>query len=275
MASTHFLNGKLIKESELFIPVRDLGYLRGYAVFDFLITYRGRPFKLDKHIDRLFNSAKLIGLSIPWSKKEVERRVLKTLAANPRGEKAIKIIVSGGPSDSLIPPKIPTMIILIDSRHTFPLDSFTKGVGVITVKHNRYAPLAKTNSYIEGVKQVQRGAKTGAIEPIYYDDARVYEGATCNIFAVIGGKLITPKTNILPGITRDTLLEMVKGVKIHVADFTHKELMRASEVFLTASNKEVMPVTKIDGKKVGNGKVGPVTKEMMQQFAEFTASDKW
>jgi len=275
-SSVHFLNGKLVKDSELYIPVRDLGYLRGYAVFDFLITYKRRPFMLEKHIDRLFNSATHIGLSIPWSKKQIRSWVMKTLKASDPGEKAIKIIVSGGKSDTLHPPKTPTIIILIDPRHIYSRDHFEKGVSIITVKHNRYLPHAKTNHYIEGVKQVQVAAKSGAIEPVYYDDKQVFEGATCNIFAVIKGKLLTPKSRILPGITRNTLLKHFRSpVPMKIADFSRAELMKASEVFLTASNKEVMPVTKIDGKRVGNGKVGPVTKEAMKQFAEFTESNAW
>ena len=275
--SVHLLNGKLVKESELMIPVRDLGFLRGYAVFDFLITYRRRPFMLEKHVDRLFNSAKLIGLSIPWSKEQVRNLVMKTLAANKDGEeKAIKVILSGGVSDSLLPQGKPTIIILVDPRHSYPPKIFEEGVRVITVKHNRYSPEAKTNCYIEGVRQVQVATKSGAIEPIYFDDKQIFEGATCNIFAVIKGKLLTPKSNILPGITRDTLLKHFKSsISMRVADFSRGELMKASEVFLTASNKEVMPVTKIDGRRVGKGDVGPVTKEAMKQFAEFTASKKW
>lgn len=275
--AVHLLNGKLVKESELVIPVRDLGFLRGYAVFDFLITYKRRPFMFEKHIDRLFNSAKLIGLSIPWSKEQIRNLVLKTLAANSDGEeKAIKIIVSGGVSDSLIPKGKSTIIILVDPRHVYSKDHFEKGVGVITVQHQRYSPEAKTNNYIEGVRQVQVAAKSRAIEPIYYNDKQVFEGATCNIFAVIQGKLLTPKSNLLLGITRDTLLKHFKSpVPMKVADFSRSELGRATEVFLTASNKEVMPVTRIDGKKVGKGEVGPVTKEAIRQFTAFTTSNRW
>jgi branched-chain amino acid aminotransferase len=275
--SVHLLNGKLVSESELRIPVRDLGFLRGYAVFDFFITYRRRPFMLEKHIERLFNSANLIGLQIPWSKEHIRNLVLKTLAANKdTEEKAIKVIISGGTSDSLMPQGKPTIIVLVDPRHMYKKEVFEKGVGVITVEHNRYSPAAKTNNYIEGVKQVQVAAKSGAIEPIYFDKRQVFEGATCNIFAVIRGRLLTPKTNILPGITRDTLLAHFRSpIPMKVADFSRTELLKASEVFLTASNKEVMPVTIIDGKKVGKGTVGPVTKEAMRQFAEFTASDRW
>jgi len=276
--ATHFLNGKLVEEKELFVSARDLGFARGFAVFDFLITYNNqRPFMLKNHINRLFDSAKLIGLSMPWSKKQVEQWVVKTLDANKNGkEKAIKIIVSGGASNSLLPAGKPTIVITVDNRNPFPAEYYEKGVGITTVKHSRHIPEAKTNNYIEAVKQMQVAKKFKAVEAVYYDDKQVFEGASSNVFALIGGKLITPKTNVLQGVTRGVLLKILKmNIPVEEKDFTLAQLMKAKEVFLTASNKEVMPVIKINGKSVGSGKVGEITKEAMKQFKNFTLSNKW
>ena len=277
-AAIHFLNGELITEKDLNISIRDLGFTRGYAVFDFLITYpHHRPFMLSKHIDRLFNSASLIGLSIPWSKEQISEWISKTLDANKdEAEKAIKIIISGGVADSLIPTATSTIAILVDPRHTFPQEYYEKGIAVVTAKHNRYEPLAKSNNYIEGVKQAQVAAQAGAIDPIYYDDQQVLESSTSNVFAVINNKLLTPKSNILPGITRGVLLSILKlDIPIAEEDFKLEDLLSAQEVFLSASNKEVMAVTKIDGKAVGDGTVGPITKEAMRQFKAFVLSNSW
>lgn len=275
---THFLNGKLVSEADLTISPRDVGFSRGYAVFDFLKTYaHHRPFRLAEHIDRLFNSARLIHLAIPWSKEEVSAWVLQTLAAN-RGEeeKFIKIIISGGISNTLLPASDPTIVILVDPCVIYPKEYYEQGVGVITVKHERYLPDAKTNNYIEGMKQTQIARETGAIEPVYYSATQVFEACASNIFAVIDGKLLTPKTNILPGITRKVLLEILKlDMPIEVRDFTKDELAGATEVFLTASGKEVVPVTMIDGKPVGGGTVGSISNEVMRQFKEYTFSERW
>jgi branched-subunit amino acid aminotransferase/4-amino-4-deoxychorismate lyase len=158
----------------------------------------------------------------------------------------------------------------------YPKDYYEKGVGVITVKHERYFPQAKTNNYIEGMKQTQIAKQTGAIEPVYYSDTQVFEACASNIFAVVDNKLITPGTHILPGITRGVLLEILQlDIPIEVRDFTRDELMDATEVFLTASGKEVVPVTVIDGKPVGNGAVGNISKEAMRQFREYTLSGQW
>lgn len=275
----HFLNGKLVKEEEMVVSMRDLGFMRGYAVFDFLITYPSqRPFMLDKHIDRLFHSAELIELATPWSKQQVRQWVMETLAANNDGEeKGIKIVISGGVSQSLLPENSPTIAIFVDTRHPFPAAWYEKGVGVMTVHFRRYTPEAKSNNYIEAVKQAQAAKKIDAIEPAYYDDTQVFEGATSNIFAVIGGKLVTPKSNILAGVTRGVLLELLPtvGIPVELRDFTFAELLSADEIFLAASNKEVMPVTRMDGNPVASGMVGPITKEVMKQFKDFTLSDRW
>jgi len=277
----HFLNGKLVHEHDLMISVRDLGFARGYAIFDFLVTYpTRRPFMLSKHIDRLFNSAQLIGLSMPWSKQEIAEWVLQTLAANSEdegGEKQIKVTVSGGISDSLLPvSKDSTLAIVVDPRHFLPRELYDQGAGIIMDKYTRYSPGAKTNNYIEGVKEAQVAQRQNAIEAVYYDDHQVFEASSSNIFALIDGRLLTPKSNVLSGITREVLLDILElDVPIELADFRLEDLLAAEEVFLTGSNKEVLPITRIDGQPVGSGKVGPLTKAAMTQFQQFTQSDKW
>ncbi len=275
---THFLNGNLVNESELKISPRDLGFSRGYAVFDFLRTYqKHKPFKLKEHIDRIFNSAEKIGLEIPWGKEEVADWVFETLSANPsQEEKFIKIYFSGGVSDSMTPLGEPTIIILIDPCFQYPKEWYEEGTGIITVKHTRYNSSAKTNNYIEGVKQSVLAKKIGALEPIYYSDRQVFEGSNSNVFALIDGKLVTPKSNILEGITRVALLEILKlDLPIEVKDFTIEELKNAKEIFMTGSAKEVVPVVRLDDGEVGDGKVGEITKKVIKQFRDYTLLGNW
>ncbi|PIR61916.1 MAG: amino acid aminotransferase [Candidatus Pacebacteria bacterium CG_4_10_14_0_8_um_filter_43_12] len=276
----HHLNGRLVPESEMKISAFDIGLLRGFAVFDFLITYPdSQPFRLRDHIDRLYNSAKLIELGIPWSKEAMDGWVREALTANHNGqEKTIRIVVSGGVgSDSVTPnDEHPTSLIFIHPNHPYPQEMYKEGAGITTVKHARAIPGAKSNNYIEGVRRIREARAQGAVEPVYYDDEQVFEGATSNVFAVIEGKLYTPNRNILPGITRKVLLEILDlNEAVEVGDFPVEKLREATEVFLTASNKEVMPVTVIDGQPVGNGQVGRVTREVMNQFRAYTESDIW
>lgn len=278
MEPIHFLNGKLVSEKELLMSPRDLGYSRGYGVFDFLITYHHRPFLLQKHIDRLFRSAEAIALSVPWTKEQVSEWVMKTLDANKTitDEKVIRITISGGSSFTLTPSSSPTMVMTIDSAISCPAEDYENGVAVISVEFQRYRPEAKTNNYIEAVRGLNGVSSQNIDELIYHSNGMVREGSRSNIFTVTDGRLLTPKTNILEGITRGVILDLVKlPIPIVVEDFSIDALRTASEVFITSTGKDVMPVTKIDGALVGNGKVGPVTSEVMKQFRSFVDSDRW
>ncbi|MEN9558240.1 MAG: hypothetical protein RL141_609 [Candidatus Parcubacteria bacterium] len=278
MTPKHFLNGQFVEEAALMIPVRDLGFTRGYAIFDFLVTYGGRPFMLDRHVARLFHSAEAIGLLMPWSQAQVRAWVEQTLQVNAEipGEKGVRMIVSGGASHSLVPQGEPTMIILADPR-VFPRpEEYQNGIGIITVHHTRYTPDAKTNNYIEAVKQAQAARAIGATEPVYYNEHQVFEGAVSNVFVVAGGRVLTPKSNILTGVTRDVLLEVLSlDMPVVVEDFSIETLRAADEIFLTGSNKEVMPVTRIDGAPVGSGVVGAVAKEALKQFRAYVEQGAW
>jgi len=278
MENIHFLNGKFVSEKDLLISPRDLGYSRGYAVFDFLITYQQRPFLLQKHIDRLFLSAETIGLSIPWSKEEISQLTMETLNANTAlsGEKVIRISISGGPSLTLTPPDSPTILITIDPHVPCPSEHYNNGVGVMTVAFQRYQPSAKTNNYIEAIRHFRKLTTPQIDEIIYHSDNMVREGTRSNIFALIDDKLLTPKTNILKGVTREVLLSTLKlEIPVIAEDFSIDTLRAATEVFITATGKGVMPVTMIDNDLVGGGTVGQITKEVMRQHQAFIHSNQW
>lgn len=274
----HFLNGKFVSEEQLLISPRDLGFARGYAVFDFLRTYpHHRPFKLKEHVDRLFNSAEIIQLSIPWSKEQVTQWIHETLDANKtETEKFIKIIISGGIAGGMLPEKEPTIMILVDHAVEYPNWCYESGITVIASNFTRYRPEAKTNNYIEGIKQMQLGEPINASEPLYYSDTQVFEGSNSNVFAVLDQTLVTPKSNILKGITRGVLLDILKlPIGIEERDFSFEELQNASEVFYSASGKEITPVTRINDTMVGDGNVGPITQEVMKQYRDYVYSNLW
>ena len=268
MKKIHFLNGKFVEDQDLKVSVRDLGFSRGFAVFAFFVTYNGRPFMAEKQVERLFKSASLINLPIPYTKEQIYQWALETLAKNNNGkEKAVRIIVSGGVSESVFSERTkPTLIIQVDERPHLPKECYEDGINAMTVKYTRYTPGAKTNHYIEAAKHRDSVNQLSAIEIIYYNDDGVTEGCVSNIFAVIDGKLVTPKSNILLGITRGIVTNLMN---VEESDFTIEDLRRATEVFVTSSNKEVLPVTRLDGILVGNGKVGIITKEAMEQYRKF------
>lgn len=271
MGHIHFLNGTFVPDEALLISPRDLGFSRGYAVHDFIVTYNNKPFKLAEHIERLFRSAEIIGLQIPWSKTQIREWVMQTLEKNDKdAEKTIKIFLSGGISNSMRQAKTPTIAIMISPRMFKPTSDYENGIQVKAVLYQRPYPEAKTNFYIEGVKQISLAENNDIAEILYFDNKQVFEGAGSNIFAVIDNKLVTTKSNIVEGITRNTLLEILQlSIPIAVDDFTFGQLENATEVFLTGSNSEVRGVVEINGRPVGDGNVGEITKEVIRQYRAY------
>ena len=277
MKYTHFLNGQFVDEDDLLVSARDLGYARGYAIFEFMMTHNGRVFMLEKHMDRLFRSSDAISLELPWSKEQISNWVVQTLDANKsiEDEKVIRVTISGGPSFGLAPAEVPTIAIVIDARFPHIPEDYANGVRVLLTEFERYIPQAKTNNYIEAVRQF-RTAPAEIDEILYHSKGMMREGTRSNIFAVIDGALVTPKTGILEGITRDIILNKLSlSIQAEVRDFSVEDLLRASEVFITATGKEIMSVTKINDVTVGDGSVGRITKEVATEFRNFFESDLW
>lgn len=274
----YYLNGEFVPLSRALISVHDLGWLRGYGVFEFLITYNGLPFYLNSHISRLFNSAKKIELNLPFSKKKLASIVYQTLEKNHfYPEKKIKIVISGGISpDSITDNNVPTVAILIEELNKYPSSYYNNGVSLITYNYQRPNPEAKTLDYLIGIKAHKSAIKQNSMEAVYINKKNniVLECTTSNIFIVTKKKIITPDSNVLRGITSEIIFELARSkFKVSKQKVSINELFQADEVFITASNKEVMPVVKIDRQIIGLGKVGSVTKNIIKLFQNYTS--KW
>jgi branched-chain amino acid aminotransferase len=265
----YYFNNKLVPKSKAKVSVHDMGFLRSYGVVDFLITYEGKPFYLKDHIDRLYNSAKLIDLNIPFKKEQLIKKVLLLVAKNNFPEAGIWIIVTGGIGPtSMIPAKKPTLLILVDSYEPYPKEYYQKGVKIITFEEKRIVPQVKSMIYTLAIQALQKAYTQKAIEALYVKDGKVFECMTSNFFIFQGNKLLTAKDkDVLSGVTRRIVLEIsnnhFQAVKTNLS---LKQVLAADEAFLTASNKEIMPVVKIDNHIIGNGKVGENTKKLMQLF---------
>ncbi len=270
----YYLNGEFVSEDEAKVSITDLGFVRGFGVFDFLKTYKGKPFKLREHLLRFKRSAEEITLKLPWTIAELEKLVLETLAKNHLKQANIKIIATGGiASDQITPSKKPTLAILIYPTTIYPPAFYEKGIKVITVPIMRAFPNAKSINYIPAIIALNQAKKQNAAEAIYKDDKNnLYEGTLTNFFVFINNVLVTPKDGVLSGITREVIINLAKKeFKIKLRPINYSEIKNIDEAFITASNKEIMPVTKIDGITVGNGKVGDNTKRLMELFREYTA----
>jgi branched-chain amino acid aminotransferase len=268
-----YFNEKIIPAGKAHISPRDLGILRGYAVFDVMCTQNGKPFLFSEHWKRLRGSAKELGLVIPLKSKEYERIILKLVKANGFKKSTVRTVLSGGISSdgfSLDKGK-ETFYILVDEFKELPKEVFEKGARAITLEYAREIPRAKIASYIFSIRNYHRKIKAKALEMIYVKDGIALEASTSNFFIVKNGIVITPKEEILLGITRNLSVRLAKKAKLKVEEREVKlsELFDADEVFLSATNKDIVPVVRIDGKKIGDGKVGETTKKMMEFFGEF------
>jgi branched-chain amino acid aminotransferase len=274
----YFVNDAFLPASQAMLPVSDLSVMRGYGVFDFLITYNHKPFRLDDHLRRLKKSLELIDLTPPKPLAEIKKLILETLDKNrsPK-EKAIRIVVTGGESlapDFVRPVGKAGLVITVDPKHEYPPECYTHGIKVITFPHCRPNPQAKTLNYITAIQAQKQAKAVGAIEAIYVCNHQLMEGTTTNFFAIIRDTLVTPRQGILLGITRNVVLELAKNlVKIDERSINREELATIDEAFITSSNKEVMPVVQIDQQRVGRGKTvepGPVTRKIMDAFKRYT-----
>jgi len=272
-----YINGKFLDEEEAKISVYDLGFLRGYAVFDFLRTYNQKPFYLDDHLKRFLNSAKLINLKHNYNLNFLRKIILQTLSKNIQkkslSEYNIRIILTGGNSKDFITPSKPNLIVMMAPLKKLDEKLYQKGGKLITKISERILPQAKTIVYTEAVKFRQEINNKGIVEVLLLDkNKKILECTTSNFFAVIDGKIITPSTEkILPGITRKIVINLAKKLKIPVIerDIRFDEIKKFDEAFITATTKEILPIIQIDNFRISN-QPGLITKTLMDKFKNLT-----
>jgi len=268
------LNGKVVEAKTAGLPLNDLGIVRGYGYFDYLRTYNGIPLFFDDHLNRLERSASIVGLPIPYSRETIQQWTRELLVRNNFPESHIKIVVTGGPSDDGMTVVSPSFYILITEAHPYAQRFYTDGVGVMLHEHMRPFADAKTLHYMTTLSLAEKKKEQGAFEVIYIFDGKILEASTSNLFLFVKGALITPKQNILEGITRAKVIELAKKqFSVVEKDVAVEELLEADEVFLTASNKEIMPVVRVNNTVVGLGKPGRKTLELLAQYRAYI--DAW
>lgn len=271
MGIVHFIDGKWVREEYLKISAFDLSVLRGFGIFDFLRTYNYKPFRLQEHLTRLFNSAKITGIIIPATKSEIEKIIYTGIEKNKKvfNDFNIRLLVTGGVGVDSVTPGNSSLVIIYGKAVNYPQEYYTRGVCVITYPTVRTVPEAKTLNYLMGIMALQKAKKAGAIEAIYVDEeGKIYEGVTSNTFFIKDNTLYTSQVGVLAGITREVVINLAKkiGMKVVLGDVFLKDLSHFEEAFISASNKEIMPVVKFDTKKIGNGNVGLQTQLLIKHY---------
>lgn len=272
----YYIDGDFVTDDQAVISARDLSVLRGFGVFDFLITYNKRPFYLKEHVQRLENSAATIGLALNHTHPEICGIVEETVQRNTHHDESnIRIVYTGGvSSDGVTPEGNGKLMVMVTPKLALPAWWYTDGAKIITLDVERFIPGAKSTNYLTAVWALQQAHRQDAIESVYVDRRnRLLEGTTTNFYCFKEGKLITTQEDILPGVTRSVVLKLVKDTfEVELRDIARSELGSMEEVFITASNKEVVPVIQVNDMVVGNGKPGVNTQTVMQLFRDYTTA---
>jgi branched-chain amino acid aminotransferase len=269
-----YVDGNYVEESIAALPLSDMAILRGYAVFDFLRTYNGKPFHLEDHLRRLQNSAAILHIPCLWNIDEINNIVETLLQKNTFEEANIRFIITGGDSiDSITPEDKPRLVVMVTKLKSFPQEWYNDGVKVITSNITRYEPGSKSTDYIKAIMALKNARAQDAVESIYVNQKnQLLEGTTSNCFVVLDNRIITPGQDILPGITRDVVIRLAsQEFDVEKTPISRDLMSKCSEAFLTSSNKEVLPVIQMDGKEI-SATPGPVTRRVMELFRGYTAS---
>lgn len=267
----YYVNGAFVPADQATLPVNDLSIVRGYGVFDYTRSYRGKPFKLHEHILRLERSAQAIELVLPWSTAELEAIVQATFDRNPYPDAGIRIVATGGPStDFMTPQGKPSLLVMITPITSSATQAQAEGVKVTTVEMDRILPTVKSINYMNAVIAVEAAKAQGAVEAIYRTkEGLITEGTRANLFVFKGRQLITPKTDVLAGITRAVVLEIAEDdFELVEGPLAYADIVNGAvdEVFITSSTKEILPVVQVDGSQIGNGQPGPLTLKLIDLF---------
>jgi len=280
-----YINGKLVDKEDASISVYDHGLLYGDGVFEGIRSYAGNVFRLQEHVDRLWNSAKAIRLEIPITKAQMGKAIEETLAVNGVEEGYVRVIVTRGCGDLGLDPdlcKRPQVIIIADRIVLFPQELYEKGLEIVTASTMRNHPAAvsprvKSLNYLNNILAKIEGKQAGCVEALMLNHkGEVAECTTDNLFLVRGGNLLTPPTDagILEGITRAVVIELAEeaGIEVSEVSLTRHDVYIADECFLTGTAAEVISVVKVDGRAIGNGAPGPITRDLSQRFRKLTRS---
>ena len=278
-----YIDGKYYDEKNAKVSVFDHGLLYGDGVFEGIRAYNGRVFKLKEHIDRLFYSAKAILLEIPVSHAEVMKAVVETCRKNKLRDGYIRLVVTRGVGTLGLNPnrcKRPSIIVIADKIQLYPRELYERGMAIVTVAttrnlHNAVNPAIKSLNYLNNILAKIEANIAGVEEAIMLNsDGYVAECTGDNIFIIKAGQMFTPplSAGALYGITRGVVMAMGReaGLLVSEPNLTRYDLFIADECFLTGTGAELIPVTKIDGRVIGSGKPGPVTKRLVQSYHKLT-----
>ncbi|OGS05022.1 MAG: branched-chain-amino-acid transaminase [Elusimicrobia bacterium RIFCSPLOWO2_12_FULL_59_9] len=279
-----YIDGKYYSKEEAKVSVFDHGLLYGDGVFEGIRAYNGRVFKLDEHLERLFESMRGIFIEPRWSLEKLRSLVVETVRLNGLKDAYIRLVVTRGYGDlglDLRKCKVPSLIIIADHISLYPESTYQTGVTLVAshlrrVSHQSLTPNIKSLNYLNNILAKDGAVRAGAGEAVMLNmEGYVTECTGDNIFFLKGGVWYTPPAwaGLLDGVTRRVAIELIgKELKMPVKEelFTLFHLYQAEEIFLTGTAAEILPAVKIDGRVIGTGKPGPRTQQLVGHFRDLT-----
>jgi branched-chain amino acid aminotransferase len=273
-----FLNNKLVPDKQAKVSIFDHGFLYGDGIYETLRVYEGVVFMLEEHIERLFRSASMIRLTLSHSPKAIQRAVYRTIQANRHHDAYVRISVSRGPGPIGLDPGLcpkPTFVIMTKKLKDYPKNYYEKGVSISVSRTRRnfksaLDPQIKSLNFLNNILATIESIDAGTHEAVMLNyKGYIAEGTTSNIFFVKNDVLYTPNitVGILDGITRKVILDSARemNIKIKEGRFARRSLYSADEVFISSTTREIMPVTRVDDRKISN-RIGPVTKALLSCY---------
>ncbi len=268
---TYWIDGRLVPATGAVLPLSDLAVSRGYAAFDALRTYGGVPLLLDQHLARLERTCELLFLKPPLSRAELRDAVRATVAANALPDCLIRIYITGGDATGFIPENRERLLVLVDPLRAYPARHFEQGIALAASRLERTLPIAKSTSYLAGVWETIQARRNGFDEVVFCDaSGNLLEGTTFSVVVVVGNELVSPRESVLQGITVEHLLGLAPQHGFHITrtPISPAMLAKADEVFITSSTRELIPVSRIDDRRIGNGRPGATTCRLHDLYRE-------
>lgn len=286
MGLVTYVNGAFVPKEEAKVSVYDHGYLYGDGIFEGIRAYGGRVFRLEQHLDRLYDSARFLMLDIPLSRDEMREAILETVRRSGLRDAYIRPVISRGVGDLGLDPrkcKTATVVIIVDTIQLYPKEAYERGLRAVTAttrktRPDALSPQAKTLNYLNNIMARLEANQAGADEAIMLTgDGYVSECTADNLFLVRRGEIWTPPAflGILKGITREAVMTLARALEIPVFEkvFTLHDVYTADECFLTGTGAEIGPVTEVDARPIGTGGPGPMSLRLAQAFRALVRSE--
>ena len=287
MSAVVNVNGEIVDARHAVISVFDHGFLYGEGVYETLRTYQQRPSLLDRHLRRLRRSASLMALGVPLSDQEFTDRIARTVtqaaAGSAEREWYIRVLLTRGVGDLTYDPAatpVPSVVVIVKALDALPEAAYENGVRVIisSVVRNHpdtVNPAIKANNLMNNALAMQEAVRRGAFEAIMRNHrGEIAECSTANLFVVKDGAAVTPSLSagLLPGITRELVFEIggSAGIAVREATLVDADLFASDEMFLTSTTREILPIVGVDGREIGSGRPGPVTRRLHAEYRRRT-----